>query len=116
MLRTTAGIYKINQQDMRRFALPLPPRAEQDRISAEAERRLSVLDELETTVAANLKRAQRLRQAILKRAFEGKLVPQDPADEPASALLDRIRAGRNRAIATGQRPPKLGRNSRPRMY
>lgn len=41
-----------------------------------------------------LKRAQRLRQAILRRTFAGKLVPQDPTDEPATALLDRIRAER----------------------
>ena len=44
------------------------------------ERRLSVVEGLEADIAANLKRAIRLRQSILKRAFTGKLVPQDPAD------------------------------------
>src|SRR5439155_16287219 len=76
--------------------LPLPPLPEQQRIVAEVERRLSVIDELEATFATNLKRADRLRQAILKRAFEGKLVPQDPTDEPASVLLERIRLERER--------------------
>ena len=61
---------------------------------AEVERRLSVVDELERAVEANLARAARLRQAILKQAFEGRLVPQDPDDEPASALLARIQAQR----------------------
>ncbi|HXG66613.1 MAG TPA: hypothetical protein VNO70_16050, partial [Blastocatellia bacterium] len=74
--------------------LPIPPLLEQQRIVAEVERRLSVIDEIETAITANLKRAERLRQAILKRAFEGKLVPQDPNDEPASVLLERIRAER----------------------
>jgi type I restriction enzyme S subunit len=46
-----------------------------------------------------LARAQRLRQAVLKRAFEGKLVPQDPNDEPASVLLNRIRGEREAALA-----------------
>ncbi len=74
--------------------IPLPPLAEQERIVSETERRLSIVDEMETVVEANLARAERLRQAILNRAFEGKLVPQDPNDEPATVLLERIRAQR----------------------
>lgn len=76
---------------IREFVIPLPPLAEQQRIVEEVERRLSVMDEVEAALEANLKRAERLRQSILKRAFMGKLVPQNPADEPASALLERIR-------------------------
>ncbi len=88
------GQANVNGTKLQAFAFPLPPWAEQQRIVAEAERRLSVIDELEMQVEANLKRAERLRQAILKRAFEGKLVPQNPDDEPASVLLERIRAER----------------------
>ncbi len=93
---TTAGIYKVSQRQLSEFNIPLPPLAEQRRIVAEVERRLSVVDELEAAVEANLKRAERLRQAILKRAFEGRLAPQDPNDEPAAVLLERIRAERRR--------------------
>ena len=73
---------------------PLPPLAEQHRIVAEVERRLSVIQQAAATVEASLARADRLRQSILKQAFSGKLVPQDPDDEPASVLLERIRAER----------------------
>ena len=76
------------------LAIPLPPLAEQRRIVAEVERRLSVVQQAEATVEASLARAERLRQSILKQAFSGKLVPQDPHDEPASALLERIKAER----------------------
>lgn len=79
---------------MVKIGLPLPPLAEQRRIVAEVERHLSVIQAAENVVAANLKRAERLRQSILKKAFEGKLVPQDPTDEPASVLLERIKAER----------------------
>jgi type I restriction enzyme R subunit len=63
----------INLGDIKRFKIPLPPTTEQLRIVAEVERRLSVVEELETVVNANLQRATRLRQSILQRAFEGKL-------------------------------------------
>ena len=75
---------------MESLVFPLPPLAEQRRIVDEVERRLSVVEALEQAVEANLTRARRLRQAILKKAFEGRLVPQNPNDEPASALLERI--------------------------
>ena len=72
--------------------------AADDRIVAEVERRLSVIDQHEKAIRANLARAARLRQSILKRAFSGRLVPQDPTDEPASMLLERIHAQRKRII------------------
>jgi len=84
----------ISPSQIEQMLVPLPPIAEQERIVLEVERRLSILDETEATVAAGLKRAERLRQAILQHAFAGKLVPQDPTDEPASVLLERIRADR----------------------
>ena len=82
----------LSLTDVSEFATPLPPLLEQQAIVSEVERRLSVADEVEKTVAAELKRAEQLRQSILKRAFSGKLVPQDSNDEPASVLLERIRA------------------------
>jgi type I restriction enzyme S subunit len=64
---------------------------------------------LEIAIEHNLKRAERLRQSILKRAFEGKLVPQDPNDEPASALLERIRAER---VVNAEKSSNRGQRSR----
>lgn len=91
-LRRGATKAGLGLDDIRAVDIPLPPFIEQNRIVAEIERRLFAIEELETQVEANLKRSGRVRQAILKRAFEGNLVPQDSNDEPASALLERIRA------------------------
>ena len=91
----TAGQLRVPAAWLTEAPIPLPPLAEQRRIVAEVERRLSVIQQAEVTVAASLARADRLRQSILKQAFSGKLVPQDPGDEPASALLERIRAERS---------------------
>ena len=90
--KQTTNLASISLTNMKKLPVAVPPLAEQTRIVAEVERRLSVLDYLEGTVERNLLRCTRLRQSILKRAFEGKLVPQDPKDEPASELLARIQA------------------------
>ena len=82
----------INLAILRDLAIPFPPLAEQNALADEINRRLSVADEVEKTVAAELKRTEQLRQSILKKAFSGGLVPQDPSDDPASVLLEGIRA------------------------
>ena len=64
----------INQEDIKQTPLPLPSPAEQTRIVAEIERRLSVVEEMESLVTVNLQRAARLRQSILQKAFTGDLV------------------------------------------
>jgi type I restriction enzyme, S subunit len=92
--KTAAGIHKVNQRDLSTIPLPLPPRAEQERLLLEIDRRSSIDDELGRIIAIQKRRCGRLRQAILKWAFEGKLAGQDSGDETASALLDRIRSQR----------------------
>jgi len=85
------GQPNVNSQILSKIILPLPPLPEQHRIVEEIERRLSIADATEKTIDQCLKQAERLRQSILKTAFEGKLVPQDPNDEPAEKLLERIK-------------------------
>jgi type I restriction enzyme S subunit len=69
----SVGVPDLGMAKIREFTIPLPPHAEQVRIVAEVERRLSVVEELEAVVSANLQRATRLRQSILQKAFEGEL-------------------------------------------
>jgi type I restriction enzyme S subunit len=92
--KQTTNLASINMTKLKALPVPLPPLAEQDRIAEEVERLLSIADEMDGVVAQDVRRCQRLRQSILKWAFEGKLVDQDPTDEPAEKLLERIRAER----------------------
>ena len=110
--RTSAGIYKISQRDLRHMHLPIPPASEQEAIVeslwTSETIRFRHLDQLERSIRT----ASALRQSILKRAFEGRLVPQDPNDEPASVLLERIRAERDADRKTSrQRTSKRKRKS-----
>jgi type I restriction enzyme S subunit len=86
------AIQHLSITDFAKMALPIPPLAEQTRIVAEVERRLSVAEELESVVTTNLQRATRLRQSILQKAFTGKLVAQDPSEKAADTQLSRINA------------------------
>lgn len=86
------GQANVNGTKLKKLAIPLPPFDEQMKIVSELERLFSIIFESESIIQKEINRGQSLRQSILKRAFEGKLVPQDPDDEPASVLLERIKA------------------------
>lgn len=70
---TGTAIKRLILKRIKEAVVPVPPLPEQERIVAEVERRLSVVEELSALVTANLQRATRLRQSILQQAFEGKL-------------------------------------------
>lgn len=102
---------RINTTQLKSCQIPLAPLPEQKAIVSEIESRLSVCDKIEETIEQGLKQSETLRQSILKKAFEGKLVPQDPNDLPANVLLARIKAEReNNQVKTPQ--PRRARKAR----
>ena len=85
------------------IVLPLCSVAEQEQVVQAFEGLVSELDNIEKTIENELVKAEVLRQSILKKAFSGQLVPQDPNDEPASILLERIKAEKAAAGTSGKR-------------
>jgi len=91
------GVIKnLHIEDLKKIEINLPTLDEQKQIVKEIEKRFEVADKAEKVIAENLEKAQQLKQSILKKAFEGRLVPQDPNDEPASVLLEKIKAERGK--------------------
>lgn len=89
--KSTSGVNNINSVELGSLVIPVTAIEEQHQIVNEIESRLSEADVMEKAIDENLKKAEHLRQSILKKAFEGKLVPQDENDEPVSKLLERIK-------------------------
>jgi len=108
----TTSIAHLGAQRFAALEFPLPPRNEQAAIVDAVNEKLSQIDAMESEVARGLARAARLRQAILKAAFAGKLMPQDPNDEPAAVLLERIRASSRTLGDRSATPPSRKRRSR----
>lgn len=107
-----AGKPGLNLDNIRDVELPLPSLQVQATVVERIEAALSLEEQLSDSIEAELSRTNALRQSILKQAFSGQLVPQDPSDEPASVLLDRIRREREaerRKAAAAKQDRKQGR-------
>ena len=96
----------FNKEDLSSLLFPLPPRSEQERIVCAYEKLqpfLNAYDDAAHSLATmNKDFPEALKKSILQEAVQGKLVPQDPSDEPAAVLLERIRAEKQRLIKEGK--------------
>lgn len=92
--KQTTNLASINMTMLRMFPVPLGAPDEQRELLAQLELQIEQIVQQEQAVELGIKQSTAQRQNILRAAFAGQLVPQDPNDEPASALLERIRAER----------------------
>lgn len=90
----SVNLASISLSKIKLLPVPIPPRSLQAEMVDRTERCLSILDSSESSARTAAERAVHLRRSLLAEAFAGRLVPQDPADEPASVLLEQIRAER----------------------
>jgi type I restriction enzyme S subunit len=105
---TTAGQYNVSISRLADIPIPLPSVTEQNQIILEVEQRVSAANRLEASLEQQLARAKTTRNSLLREAFAGRLVAQDPKDEPASIMLKRFTAYRDAKA----REPKGNRMSK----
>lgn len=96
--KSTSGVHNLNSAETKAIAFDLPDIDTQATIVEAVEEAMARIEQGEAWCETELKRSAALRQSILKDAFSGKLVPQDPSDEPADKLLERIRARRAKQL------------------
>lgn len=97
-MNSNTGVPTLGKSYMERLPTPLPPLPEQCEIVRRVEALFTLADQLDARYEKAKAQVDKLTQSILAKAFRGELVPQDPADEPASVLLERIRAERAKSI------------------
>lgn len=102
----TSHFHTLSVSKVQRLPVPLCSLPEQQEIVRLLDEQFEVIERNEREIDGALRKSEALRQAILKKAFTGRLVPQSPADEPASALLARLRAERESGVATDGRSSK----------
>jgi len=102
LLSGGAAMPKFNKTDLRAMIAPIPPMNEQAKIVAAVKSTLAFIDDLDASYSGLSSTIQSLKSKILDLAIRGQLVPQDPTDEPASVLLERIRAEKEELIRQGK--------------
>lgn len=113
VMNQTAGQANVNGTKLGHLAIPLPPSAEQKALIDEISNEFDSVDRQVEATAVGLKQSEAQRKNILKSAFSGQLVPQDPNDEPASELLERIK--REREELAKQAKPKKTRQPKKKV-
>jgi type I restriction enzyme S subunit len=112
-VRITTNIAHLSSKRLKSVEFPIPPIEEQKRLIQKCDEMMGYADAMERATQSGMAQAYCLRRALLMYAFSGKLVPQDPENEPAGVLLERIRA--ERAAEAGKtRPGGKGRRTAPR--
>ena len=101
-LITGIAVPKLNQTNLNNILIPLPPLAEQKRIVEKVDELFALIDELDSNKKDLLEVINLTRNQVLQEAIQGKLVEQNPEDEPASVLIQRIKEERDKLVREGK--------------